>query len=153
MTPWLNNFLKIKYEIGATKKSIFFPREGIFFLKYFLVDKLTNAKRNFLASYLLSKKRSEIDFWLWRSLRNSVDMTFLKISICFIILRGLISIFIRKVRSPTNTDISSCGNDKTSKNMPVYLPLLTVRLVTIEKTGVLTFNFSTGILSLALGNR
>ena len=89
MTPWLNNFFKLTHE--KTKKSIFSPGINIFpnffFLKYFLVDKLTIANKFFRLAIFYRKigRKMTFDFegpW------NPVDMTFHKISNCFIIPRA-----------------------------------------------------------------
>ena len=74
------------------KKSNFSPgsvhfSELFFFLKYFLVDKLTIAKEKFRLAIFLRKigRKMTFDFggpW------NPVDMTFHKISNCFIIPRA-----------------------------------------------------------------
>ena len=92
MTPWLNNFFKIKNEIGAWKneKIKFFLRECIFFrtfffLKYFLVDKLTSAKKNFGLAIFYRKigRKMHFDFggpW------NPGNMTFPKIRFVLLFL-------------------------------------------------------------------
>ncbi len=82
MTPLLNNIFKIIHEIGALKneKINFFPRECIFFknfffLKYFLVDKLVIAKKNFRLAIFYRKIGRKITFDFegpW----NPVDMNF-----------------------------------------------------------------------------
>ena len=78
--------MKLVHE--KTKKSKFFQGmyifQNFFFLKYFLVDKLTIAKKNFRLAIFYRKIGRKITFDFggpW----NPVDMTFHKISNCFII--------------------------------------------------------------------
>ena len=61
--------------------------QNFFFLKYFLVDKLTSAKKIFRLAIFYQKICGKITFDFgdpW----NPVDMTFHKISNCFIIPRA-----------------------------------------------------------------
>ena len=57
------------------KKSIL-GRDGIFLMKYFLVDQLTIAKKYFLTNPTLSRNRSKSDFWLWKLVEPCIQALF-----------------------------------------------------------------------------
>jgi hypothetical protein len=104
--PWNWSMKKRKNQFFSRGMHIF---SNFFFLKYFLVDKLANAKKNFRLVIFL-KNKSKNDFWLWGPWEPGRN-DFLKNFNLFHLSYALTTIFIIKVRFPANTDILTYAND------------------------------------------